>query len=78
MLSVHFCHGLINDFEMQKERLKLKNDRLDKQIEFKTKMKEILSDEQYAKWEESMNKRGNRNKRNKRRGNYGKRERNNH
>ncbi|HLV14115.1 MAG TPA: hypothetical protein VKY41_02965 [Xanthomarina sp.] len=38
--------------ELSKEdKLQMKNDRLDHQIATKKKMKEILNDEQYAKWE---------------------------
>ncbi|UPS91902.1 MULTISPECIES: hypothetical protein [unclassified Bizionia] len=39
------------------DKLKMKNDRLDKQIAMKAKMKEILNDEQYAKWEKLQKKR---------------------
>lgn len=46
--------------EMQKpskeERLKMMNDRLDHQIAMKQKMKSILNDEQYNKWEASQGK----------------------
>ncbi|MFS4483875.1 hypothetical protein ACKGJY_12720 [Hyunsoonleella sp. 2307UL5-6] len=41
----------------KEERLAIANKRLDHQIEVKAKMKKILSDEQYAKWEASMAKR---------------------
>lgn len=34
----------------KEERLKIMNERLDRQIEMKAKMKKILNDEQYAKW----------------------------
>jgi periplasmic protein CpxP/Spy len=53
----------------KEERLKMMNERLDNQIEMKGKMKKILNDEQFAKWEkqqenmtkrrEEMPKRGN-------------------
>ena len=36
----------------KEERLKAINSKLDHQIETKRKMKSILNDEQYAKWEE--------------------------
>ena len=35
----------------KEEKLKMKNERLDQQIEIKKHMKEILSEEQYSKWE---------------------------
>ena len=35
----------------QEERLKMANDKLDHKIAMKAKMKDILNDEQYAKWE---------------------------
>ncbi len=35
----------------KEERLKMANQRLDKQIEMKKKMKKILNDEQFEKWE---------------------------
>ena len=34
------------------ERLKMKNEQLDRQIEMKKKMKSILNEDQYKKWEE--------------------------
>jgi len=40
------------------ERLKMKNERLDRQIAMKKKMKTILSAEQYEKWEKMGAKRG--------------------
>ncbi len=40
----------------KEERLKMMNERLDKQIEMKAKMKKILSDEQYAKWQADKEK----------------------
>jgi methionine-rich copper-binding protein CopC len=53
----------------KEEQLKMMNERLDNQIEMKEKMKKILNDEQFAKWEkqqqevnkkrEEMPKRGN-------------------
>ena len=46
----------------KEEKLKRMNDRLDQQIATKKKMKEILTAEQYEKWEKSQVKRGNRNK----------------
>lgn len=56
--------------ELQKptkeERIKMANARLDQQIAMKTKMKEILNDEQYDKWEKAqarMANRGNEKKR---------------
>lgn len=50
-----------DDQEMSKEdKLKMKNDMLDKQIAMKQKMKDILDEKQYAKWEEMMSKRGER------------------
>lgn len=39
------------------ERFKMENERLDAQIEYKAKMKKILSKEQFAKWEENQEKR---------------------
>lgn len=39
------------------EKLQVKNDRLDHQIEFKRKMKTILNPEQYKKFEEMMGER---------------------
>lgn len=39
------------------EKFKLKNDMLDAQIEHKAKMKKILNEKQYAKWEANMEKR---------------------
>ncbi|TXE06886.1 hypothetical protein ES711_13135 [Gelidibacter salicanalis] len=42
----------------KEERLKLKNERLDRQISMKKKMKTILSAEQYEKWEKIGAKRG--------------------
>ena len=56
----------------KKERLAMANKMLDHKIEVKAKMKKILNDDQYAKWEESMAKRDskmkgkNKNKRGKR------------
>lgn len=38
----------------KEERLKMMNDRLDYQIAMKAKMKDILNDEQYAKWEKAQ------------------------
>lgn len=38
----------------QEQNLQRKNARLDKQIEMKKKMKDILNAEQYAKWEKNM------------------------
>lgn len=43
----------------KEEHLKMMNDRLDKQIAMKAKMKKILNDEQFVKWEkqqQEMNK----------------------
>lgn len=40
----------------KEERFKMMNERLDKQIEMKEKMKKILNDEQFEKWEK-INKR---------------------
>lgn len=37
--------------------LKYKNDKLDQQIATKRKMKDILNEEQYSKWEKSLEKR---------------------
>lgn len=42
----------------KEERLAMINERLDKQIEMKKKMKNILNDEQFAKWEEKLSRRG--------------------
>ncbi|MBJ7880229.1 hypothetical protein [Gelidibacter salicanalis] len=42
----------------KEERLKMKNERLDRQIAMKKKMKTILSAEQYEKWEKMGQKRG--------------------
>ncbi|MBU2939709.1 hypothetical protein KO494_09180 [Lacinutrix sp. C3R15] len=41
----------------KEEMLKMKNERLDAQIETKRKMKSILNEEQYAKWEKTQGKR---------------------
>lgn len=41
----------------KEEMLKMKNDRLDKQIEMKKKMKTILDEKQYEKWENNQAKR---------------------
>ncbi len=41
----------------KEERLEMANKKLDRQIEVKAKMKEILNDDQYAKWEKAMAKR---------------------
>lgn len=41
----------------KEEKLKMKNDMLDKQIAMKAKMKEILNEEQYKKWESLQNER---------------------
>lgn len=53
--------------DMQKpskeERLKRMNERLDNQIEMKAKMKKILNDEQYDKWEKSQERMKNKNER---------------
>ena len=38
----------------KEERLAMANERLDRQIEMKKKMKQILNDKQYAKWEKQM------------------------
>lgn len=38
----------------KEERLKMKNDILDHQIETKRKMREILNDKQYEKWSENL------------------------
>ena len=38
----------------KEERLKIANERLDRQIEMKAKMKKILNEEQYAKWEQNQ------------------------
>ena len=43
----------------KEDKLKRENARLDKQIEMKKKMKDILNDEQYAKWEKNMENRRN-------------------
>lgn len=40
----------------KEEMLKMKNDRLDKQIEMKKKMKTILDEKQYEKWENNQAK----------------------
>ncbi|APY11482.1 hypothetical protein BWZ22_09570 [Seonamhaeicola sp. S2-3] len=52
--------------ELQKptkeERIKMANARLDKQIEMKAKMKKILNEVQYAKWEEAQAKMAKRGK----------------
>lgn len=44
----------------KEERLAMENARLDKQIEMKKKMKQILNDDQYTKWEMQMERRQNR------------------
>ncbi|UKM64803.1 DUF4890 domain-containing protein [Flavobacteriaceae bacterium GSB9] len=41
----------------KEKRLKMMNARLDHQIAMKAKMKKILNEEQYAKWEKSLAKR---------------------
>lgn len=46
----------------KEERLKMVNKRLDHQIEAKQKMKEILNEEQYVKWEKSQAKRAQKSK----------------
>ena len=38
----------------KEEHLKMMNERLDNQIEMKAKMKKILNDEQFAKWEKQQ------------------------
>ncbi len=38
----------------KEERLKMTNERLDKQIEMKAKMKKVLNTDQFAKWEKSQ------------------------
>jgi len=38
----------------KEERVKMMNERLDKQIAMKAKMKKILNDEQFAKWEKQQ------------------------
>jgi hypothetical protein len=43
----------------KEERLAKMNEMLDHKIEVKAKMKKILNDEQYAKWEKSQEKRDN-------------------
>ncbi|MEP3836462.1 MAG: hypothetical protein ABJM36_02390 [Algibacter sp.] len=48
----------------QKERLAMANARLDQKIAEKAKMKDILNNEQYAKWEKSQERMGNKGKRN--------------
>lgn len=47
-----------NNFQnpSKEERLKMMNTQLDRKIETKTKMKKILNNEQYAKWEKSQDK----------------------
>ncbi|WP_456437910.1 Spy/CpxP family protein refolding chaperone [Psychroserpens sp.] len=40
----------------KEKRLAMVNERLDRQIEMKKKMKSILNDEQYKKWEASLSK----------------------
>ena len=47
----------------KEERLKMMNQRLDRQIEMKAKMKKILNAEQYAKWEKSHEQMKNKQKR---------------
>lgn len=42
----------------KEERLKIANERLDHKIAMKAKMKDILNNDQYAKWEESQAKKG--------------------
>jgi len=46
----------------KEERLAMVNAKLDHQIAMKAKMKEILNDEQYAKWEKAQAKRTHKNK----------------
>ena len=42
----------------KEEMLKMRNERLDAQIELKRKMKNILNEEQYAKWEKKQDRKG--------------------
>lgn len=42
----------------KEERLKMMNAMLDRKIEVKAKMKEILNEEQYSKWEKAQAKKG--------------------
>jgi len=49
----------------KEERLKMINAKLDHQIANKAKMKEILNEEQYAKWEKSQAKRMHKSKKHK-------------
>ncbi|MEZ4852764.1 hypothetical protein [Flavobacterium sp.] len=46
-----------NEKPSKEEMLKMKNDRLDSQIEMKAKLKAILTEKQYEKWENSQSKR---------------------
>ena len=41
----------------QEERLEMKKEKLDRQIEMKQKIKSVLDEEQYAKWESQMEQR---------------------
>ncbi|MCB4799436.1 hypothetical protein [Neotamlana laminarinivorans] len=47
------------------ERLAMENARLDHKIAMKAKMKDILNDDQYAKWQEHQERMGKRGKKNK-------------
>ncbi len=49
----------------KEERLKMMNAKLDHQIAMKAKMKDILNEEQYAKWEKAQAKRMNKAKNSK-------------
>ena len=51
-----------DDFQKpsKEEHLKMVNEKLDHQIAFKQKMKEILNENQYSKWSETLEKRGDR------------------
>jgi len=55
-MEAHKAMKESNSFStMSKEdKLKMKNERLDRQIAFKKQMKEILNAEQYKKWSENM------------------------
>lgn len=46
----------------KEERLKMMNERLDNQIAMKNKMKNILNEDQFAKWEKSQKDMNNRSK----------------
>jgi hypothetical protein len=51
-----------DDFQKptKEEHLKMVNEKLDRQIALKQKMKEILNEDQYSKWTETLERKGDR------------------